>query len=170
MPALPAQPPEGARRADALDVEKQIITASLDGAVAWVKTPDCIANQVELHRDDHAKGTDLWGEDASTVDENGIGKGLSKFFPAWYNTLVGLKTQLPPAVFSDPLSDETEAAVEVPASKKLLPHMFDRTERKLEIDDYYLIAEQMANNEIHGDIRSVLDAIAALLPQKDAMV
>ena len=79
-----------------------------------------------------------------------------------------LKTQLPPAVFSNPLSDETQAVVEVPASKKLLPQMFDRTERKLEKNDYYLIAEQMAENDIHGDIRSVLDAIAALLPQKDA--
>jgi prepilin-type processing-associated H-X9-DG protein len=49
---------------------------------------DCIANQVEMHRDDHAKGTDLWGEDASAVDEKGIGRGLSKFFPAWYNTFV----------------------------------------------------------------------------------
>lgn len=47
---------------------------------------DCIANQVEMQRDDHAKGIDLWGEDASAVDEKGVGKGLSKFFPAWYNT------------------------------------------------------------------------------------
>jgi hypothetical protein len=80
-----------------------------------------------------------------------------------------LKTQLPPAVFSEPLSDETEAVVEIPASKKLLPQMFDRTNRKLEKNDYYLIAEQMAENEIHEDIKTVLDAIAALLPQKDAM-
>ena len=43
-----------------------------------------------------------------------------------------LEKQLPPAVFSNPLSDETEAVVEIPASKKLLPQMFDRTERKLE--------------------------------------
>ncbi len=46
--------------------------------------------------------------------------------------------------------------------------MFDRTERKLEKNDYYLIAEQMTESEIHRDIISVLDAIADLLPQKDA--
>ena len=79
-----------------------------------------------------------------------------------------LEKQLPPAVFSNPLSDETEAVVEIPASKKLLPQMFDRTERKLEKNDYYLIAEQMTESEIHRDIISVLDAIADPLPQKDA--
>ncbi len=46
---------------------------------------DCIANQVDMHRDDHAKGIDLWGEDASAVNDRGMGQGLSKFFPAWYN-------------------------------------------------------------------------------------
>ena len=49
---------------------------------------DCIANLVEMHRDDHAKGADLWGEDASRVDDRGMGKGLSKFFPAYYNAFV----------------------------------------------------------------------------------
>lgn len=49
---------------------------------------DCIANQVDMHRDDHAKGTDLWGEDASAVNEQGLGTGLSKFFPAWYNVFL----------------------------------------------------------------------------------
>jgi len=49
---------------------------------------DCIANQVEMHRDAHSKGSDLWGEDASQVDEKGVGHGLSKFFPAWYNSWV----------------------------------------------------------------------------------
>jgi len=49
---------------------------------------DCIANLVEMHRDDHAKGADLWGEDGSVVDEEGVGHGLSKFFPAYYNCFV----------------------------------------------------------------------------------
>jgi hypothetical protein len=35
----------------------------------------------------------------------------------------------------------------------------------LEKNDYFLIAEQMTESEIHGDVRFVLDAIAALLPQ-----
>jgi hypothetical protein len=39
-----------------------------------------------MHRDDHSKVIDLWGEDASEVATNGIATGLSKFLPAWYNT------------------------------------------------------------------------------------
>ncbi len=35
-----------------------------------------------------------------------------------------LHTQLPPAFFTDPLSDQTQAILEIPASKKLLPAMF----------------------------------------------
>jgi len=46
---------------------------------------DCVANVVEMHRDDHAKGMDLWGEDGSQVDENGVGKDLTRFYPAYYN-------------------------------------------------------------------------------------
>lgn len=49
---------------------------------------DCVANQVEMHRDGHAKGIDLWGGDASAVSDTGVATGLSKFFPAWYNTFV----------------------------------------------------------------------------------
>ena len=46
---------------------------------------DCVANVVELHRDDHSKGSDLWGEDTSAVDEEGIARDLSRFYPAYYN-------------------------------------------------------------------------------------
>lgn len=46
---------------------------------------DCVANQVEMHRDEHSKGIDLWGEDASSVDEKGVARGVRKFFPAYYN-------------------------------------------------------------------------------------
>ncbi|HYG34024.1 MAG TPA: hypothetical protein VEC99_04530, partial [Clostridia bacterium] len=46
---------------------------------------DCIANQVDMHRDDHAKGIDLWGEDVSAVNEQGFGTGVCKFFPSYYN-------------------------------------------------------------------------------------
>jgi hypothetical protein len=35
---LPTQPPEGARRVNALDVETQVITAPLHGSVVWTKT------------------------------------------------------------------------------------------------------------------------------------
>ncbi|TFH46263.1 MAG: hypothetical protein E4H01_10265, partial [Lysobacterales bacterium] len=37
---LPARPPEGARRVGMLDVERQVIVASLNGAVLWVKTAE----------------------------------------------------------------------------------------------------------------------------------
>lgn len=46
---------------------------------------DCVANIVELHRDDHSKGADLWGEDNSVVDEKGIAKDVTRFYPAYYN-------------------------------------------------------------------------------------
>jgi prepilin-type processing-associated H-X9-DG protein len=49
---------------------------------------DCVANLVEMHRDDHAKGMDLWGEDGSKVDEDGIGSDLTRFYPAYYNMFV----------------------------------------------------------------------------------
>jgi len=38
-PALPVTPPKQARRVSVLDVERQVIVASLRGALVWVKTP-----------------------------------------------------------------------------------------------------------------------------------
>ena len=49
---------------------------------------DCVANLVEMHRDDHAKGMDLWGEDGSKVDEKGIATDLTRFYPAYYNMFI----------------------------------------------------------------------------------
>ncbi len=46
---------------------------------------DSVANVVEMHRDDHAKGADIVGEDRSVVDENGIARDLTRFFPVYYN-------------------------------------------------------------------------------------
>ena len=46
---------------------------------------DSIANLVEMHRDDHAKGADIVGEDRSIVDENGVARDLTRFFPVYYN-------------------------------------------------------------------------------------
>jgi hypothetical protein len=37
-PELPTEPPEGARRLQVLDVERQVIVAALAGEVIWVKT------------------------------------------------------------------------------------------------------------------------------------
>ena len=81
-----------------------------------------------------------------------------------------LRTQMPGSFFANPLSDETEAAVEVPASKKLLPQMFAAAGRKLEKGEFYLIAERMAPAEVHPDVVHVLDQIANLVPPVPAEV
>lgn len=75
-----------------------------------------------------------------------------------------LETQLPRSFFNDPLSDETQAVIEIPASKKLLPQIFDRASRPLEKCDFYLLAEVMKPEEIHNDVKTVLDKISELLP------
>jgi hypothetical protein len=75
-----------------------------------------------------------------------------------------LRTQFAPSFFSNPLSDESQAAVEIPASKKLLPQMFDKAKRPMEKADFYLIAEAMKPEEIHPDVIAVLDKIANLVP------
>jgi len=49
---------------------------------------DSVANLVEMHRDDHSKGADIVGEDRSIVDEKGIAKDLTRFFPVYYNMFV----------------------------------------------------------------------------------
>lgn len=49
---------------------------------------DSIANVVEMHRDDHAKGADIVGEDRSRVDEQGVARDLTRFFPVYYNMFV----------------------------------------------------------------------------------
>ena len=75
-----------------------------------------------------------------------------------------LKTQLPGSFFESPLSDDTQAVVEVAASKKLLPQMFDLAGRPMEKSDFFLLAEKMLPAEIHPDVRGILDQIADLLP------
>ncbi len=75
-----------------------------------------------------------------------------------------LKTQLPPAFFSNPLADSA-AIVNVPASKQLLPQMFEAVGRPLEKGDFFLIAKNMNRNEIHPDVTRVLEAIAELVPE-----
>jgi len=75
-----------------------------------------------------------------------------------------LKTQLPEPFFADPLSDTIQAIMEIPASKKLLPEMFEAAGRPLEKSDFFLIAESMRKEEIHPEIIRVLNCIAGLLP------
>ncbi len=77
-----------------------------------------------------------------------------------------LKTQLPPAFFDNPLADSA-AIVSVPASKELLPQMFEAAGRPLEKGDFFLIARSMRSEEIHPEVVRVLDAISRLLPDDD---
>lgn len=74
-----------------------------------------------------------------------------------------LREQLPPAFFHAPL-DNGDFIVSVAASKTLLPGFFAAAGvqgfRKAE---YFLVAEQMQPDEVHDDVRSMLDAIALVV-------
>jgi hypothetical protein len=78
-----------------------------------------------------------------------------------------MRSQFPPAFFDDPLSDKTAAVVEVPASKAILPQLFEAAGRPMEKSDFFLIAQNMKPEEIHPEVVRVLDAVAALLPGDD---
>ena len=86
--------------------------------------------------------------------------------PAVSKAIDYLKTQLPPAFFTEPLADSA-AVVSVPASKELLPQMFEAAGRPLEKGDFFLIAQNMRPEEIHPEVVRVLDAISQLLPDDD---
>jgi hypothetical protein len=73
-----------------------------------------------------------------------------------------LHSQFPESFFNDPLSDVYQAAVEIPASKQVLPAMLQEAERDVTKNEYYMIAECMEKSEIHPDVIAVLDKIAAL--------
>ena len=75
-----------------------------------------------------------------------------------------MRSQFPTPFFDDPLSDETAAAVEVPASKKILPQLFEAAGRPMEKSDFFLIAQNMRKEEIHPEVTRILDAVADLLP------
>lgn len=71
-----------------------------------------------------------------------------------------LEDQLPPAVHRDPHGAH-EFLVATPASKSLLPDLFQRAGLNLSKKDYYLVAEQMNPDEIPRDVVDVLDLIAS---------
>ncbi len=77
-----------------------------------------------------------------------------------------LGRDLPASAIDDPLRD-SEALIRIPASKSILPQLFEGTRPPLRKADYYRIAEAMKPEEIHPEVVQVLDRIAALLP-KDA--
>ena len=49
---------------------------------------DVVANIVDMHRDVHAKGSDIWGQDRSKIDKQGKARGVGRFYPAFYNMIV----------------------------------------------------------------------------------
>jgi hypothetical protein len=73
-----------------------------------------------------------------------------------------LRQQLPPQTFLRPLEDNATVTT-VRASKDILPQAFSAAGRMLEKEDYFLVAEKMRREEIHPEVRAVLDSIAALL-------
>jgi predicted ATPase len=78
-------------------------------------------------------------------------------------TLNFLREQLPPQTFITPLEDNA-TVIAVRASKDILPQAFSAAGRNLEKEDYFLVAEKMRQEEIHPEVRAVLDAIASLFP------
>jgi len=76
-----------------------------------------------------------------------------------------LRQQLPPQTFLRPLEDNVTVTT-VRASKDVLPQAFSAAGRMLEKEDYFLVAEKMLPEEIHPEVRAVLDSIEALLPSR----
>lgn len=70
-----------------------------------------------------------------------------------------LEGELPPAALNDPLGDH-EFLISVPASKTLLPSFFEMTGTPIKKKEYYQIAAQMQDKEVHNEVREKLDQIA----------
>jgi predicted ATPase len=75
-----------------------------------------------------------------------------------------LKENFPPPAFTDPLKD-SDYLVATAASKSILPGFFEKADTKLSKKDYFQIAGQMKPDEIHPEVTSKLDAIAAIVTE-----
>jgi len=73
-----------------------------------------------------------------------------------------LKENFPPPALKDPLKD-SDYLVATPASKSILPEFLEKTETKLSKKDYFQIAAQMKQDEIHPEVSSKLDAMASVV-------
>jgi len=69
-----------------------------------------------------------------------------------------LRDQLPPAVYRNPLDDHDYLS-STPASKTLLPTLFQKAQVSVGGSEYYLIAEQMKSDEIAAEVTEKLDAV-----------
>ena len=72
--------------------------------------------------------------------------------------------ELPASVFENPLRD-SEAVMRIPASKSILPKLFESEQPPIRKADYYRVAESMEPEEIHPEVIEVLDRIAGLMPE-----
>ena len=72
--------------------------------------------------------------------------------------------ELPASVFENPLRD-SEAVMRIPASKSILPKLFESEQPPIRKADYYRIAECMEPEDIHPEVIEVLDRIAGLMPE-----
>src|SRR4029077_651407 len=72
-----------------------------------------------------------------------------------------LQDQIAPAAYRDPLGHH-DFWINTPASKTLLPALFQAVQFPLSKEEYYLIAEQMLPEEIPVEVRSKLDRMAEL--------
>jgi hypothetical protein len=73
-----------------------------------------------------------------------------------------LRNELPPAALADPLGDH-DYLMSTPASKTILPRLFETAGVDVSKKDYFQIAQQMRRSEIHPEIHEKLDAIAEAL-------
>lgn len=74
------------------------------------------------------------------------------------------KEELPASVVEYPLRD-IEAVMRIPASKSILPKLFESEQPPIRKADYYRIAESMKPDEIHPEVIEVLDKIHGLMPE-----
>ena len=82
-----------------------------------------------------------------------VGRLLSK------SVVKELKQILPPEVIDEPTANH-DYMRRTPASKDILPRIFDAGHLDVSKMEYYQIAEIMRPEEIHKDVRAMLDAIA----------
>ena len=74
------------------------------------------------------------------------------------------KEELPASVVEYPLRD-IEAVMRIPASKSILPKLFESEQPPIRKADYYRIAESMKPDEIHPEVIEVLGKIHGLMPE-----
>ncbi|MCJ7779134.1 MAG: ATP-binding protein [Sedimentisphaerales bacterium] len=70
-----------------------------------------------------------------------------------------LKEQFTPDAFQNPLGD-SPFLIKIAASKDVFPQLFSAVELNISKKDYYQIAEVFERDEVHPDVKKILDKIA----------